>query len=109
MGQKQRILIARAIYKNPEHLFFDEATSALDSYSEQKLVEAIDTLRNNRTTLIIAHRFSSIRNANRVLYLKGDDQVTLGTHEFLLQQLPDYRNAVDWQLGNVQNDFRNES
>ena len=102
VGQQQRLSIAQAFLRDTPILILDEATSALDSYSEQKLVEAIDTLRSSRTTLVIAHRFSSIRNANRVLYFKGDGQVTLGTHENLLQELPDYRNAVDWQLGNHQ-------
>jgi ABC-type multidrug transport system fused ATPase/permease subunit len=79
-------------------LILDEASSALDSNSEQKLVEAIDSLRQNRTTLIIAHRFSSIRTANRVLYFSGDGKIIAGTHDELLHKQNDYKRAVEWQL-----------
>jgi len=99
-GQQQRLSIAQAFLRDTPILILDEATSALDSYSEQMLVEAIDSLRKNRTTLIIAHRFSSIRNANRVLYFNGMGQIITGSHEELTQQIEQYKSAVEWQLGN---------
>lgn len=97
-GQQQRLSIAQAFLRDTPILILDEASSALDSYSEQKLVEAINTLREKRTTLIIAHRFSSIRNANRVLYFSGDGKIMAGTHEELLDSQAAYKQAVDWQL-----------
>lgn len=97
-GQQQRLSIAQAFLRDTPILILDEASSALDSYSEQKLVAAINSLRQNRTTLIIAHRFSSIRTANRVLYFTGDGKISTGTHEELLEKQADYRSAVEWQL-----------
>ena len=96
-GQQQRISIAQAFLRDTPVLILDEASSALDSYSEKKLVEAIDTLRRNRTTLIIAHRFSSIRTANRVLYFTEDGNITAGTHDELMLRQPTYKAAVEWQ------------
>lgn len=97
-GQQQRLSIAQTFLRDTPILILDEASSALDSYSEQKLVEAIDSLRQNRTTLIIAHRFSSIRTANHVLYFSADGKITSGTHDELLKKHEDYKHAVEWQL-----------
>lgn len=97
-GQQQRLSIAQAFLRDTPILILDEASSALDSHSEQMIVEAINSLRKNRTTLIIAHRFSSIRNADCVLYFNGNRNITAGTHEELIQQEADYKSAVEWQI-----------
>jgi len=97
VGQFQRLAIAQAFLRDTPILILDEASSALDSQSEQMIVEALGKLRKDRTTLIIAHRYSSIRSANRVLYFNGDGSVTSGTHDELLKNHPDYQKAVEWQ------------
>lgn len=97
VGQKQRLAIAQAFARNTPILILDEASSALDSHSEQKLVEAINLLRKNRTTLIIAHRFSSIRSADRILYFNHNGTITSGTHDELMLTIADYNEAVNWQ------------
>ena len=96
-GQLQRISIAQAFLRDAPILILDEASSALDSQSEQAIAEAIDKLHKQRTTLIIAHRYSSIRIADRVLYFNGDGSVIAGSHEELLQQHAGYKEAVAWQ------------
>ncbi|PDT03348.1 thiamine ABC transporter permease [Rhizobium chutanense] len=83
-GQRQRITIARAFLKNPEILIFDEATSALDNESEWAVQQALLSLANGRTTLVIAHRLSTVRHANRILVLTGDGIVEQGTHDDLM-------------------------
>ena len=97
VGQCQRLAIAQAFLRDSPILIMDEASSALDSQSEQMIVDALGKLRKNRTTLIIAHRYSSIRSANRVLYFNGDGSVTSGTHEQLLNSHPGYQQAIEWQ------------
>ena len=97
-GQYQRIAIAQALLRNTPFLIMDEATSALDSESEQGVVQALESLRQGRTTFVIAHRFSSIRNADRVVYLNGDGSVMVGTHEQLMACHPAYQAAAAWQL-----------
>ena len=96
-GQKQRLSLAQAFLRDTPILILDEATSALDSFSEQKVIEAIQHLRQSRTTLIIAHRYSSIKNANRVVYFNGDGTITVGKHDELMQSHGGYREAVEWQ------------
>ena len=98
-GQRQRLAIAQAFLRDAPILILDEASSALDSQSEQAIVRDLDVLRTNRTTLIIAHRYSSIRSANRVIYFEGDGSLSVGSHEQLMVGHPAYRDAVEWQVG----------
>ncbi len=84
-GQKQRIAIARAILKNPSILILDEATSALDSDSERLVQQALDKLMQNRTSIIIAHRLATIREADLILVLNNGEIIEYGTHEQLMQ------------------------
>jgi ABC-type multidrug transport system fused ATPase/permease subunit len=98
-GQKQRLAIAQAFLRDAPILVLDEATSALDSHSERVVVAALDALRQGRTTLIIAHRYSSIQAAQRVLYFNGDGTLTVGRHAELMASHPGYRSAVEWQTG----------
>ena len=97
-GQIQRLAIAQAFLRDTPILILDEASSALDSHSEKMVVEALQNLRANRTTLLIAHRFSSIRSANRILYFNGNGTVTSGLHDELMANHADYRQAVNWQI-----------
>ena len=89
-GQKQRISIARIFLKNPPVLILDEATSALDSVTEAKIQRAFDELAKGRTTLIIAHRLSTVRNANRILVVRDGVITEQGNHETLLAKGGDY-------------------
>ena len=98
-GQKQRIAIAQAFLRDAPILIMDEATSALDSQSEQAVSAAMNSLRNGRTTILIAHRHSSLKSADRVAYFNGDGTLTVDRHEHLLQIHPGYKVAVDWQTG----------
>ncbi len=97
-GQKQRIAIARAILKNPRILILDEATSALDTLSEASVQEALDTLMAKRTTIIIAHRLSTVRNADMIVVLQDGTIVQTGKHSELLLQDGVYRNLYAMQL-----------
>ncbi len=84
-GQKQRIAIARAILKNPKVLLLDEATSALDSESERIVQQALDKIIVGRTTVVVAHRLSTIKGADMIAVVKGGQIVEQGTHEMLLR------------------------
>ena len=97
-GQKQRISIARIFLKDPPVLILDEATSALDSVTEAKIQQAFDELARGRTTLIIAHRLSTVRNAHRILVIRDGVVAEEGSHQELLAQGGDYA-----QLYNTQN------
>jgi len=96
-GQKQRIAIARALYKNPPLLILDEATSALDSESEKVVQEALNTLMANRTSLVIAHRLSTVRHADEILVLNRGKIVERGTHTDLLALGGVYAKLCDMQ------------
>ena len=97
-GQRQRIAIARAILKNPEVLLLDEATSALDAESEQKVQRALESLMQNRTTIIIAHRLATIRNADVIAVLEQGKLIAQGTHDELLLSSPLYRRLSELQF-----------
>ncbi|MDD3220345.1 MAG: ABC transporter ATP-binding protein, partial [Lachnospiraceae bacterium] len=84
-GQKQRLSIARVFLKNPPILIFDEATSALDNESEKVVQDSLESLARNRTTFVIAHRLSTVRNAKRIIVLTEDGIAEEGTHEELLE------------------------
>jgi ATP-binding cassette subfamily B protein len=97
-GQKQRVAIARAVLKDPKILVLDEATSALDAESEHLVQEALDRLLVGRTTLVIAHRLSTVKNAHRVLVLDHGRVVQQGTHAALVGEAGLYRKLVERQL-----------
>ncbi|NTU44734.1 MAG: ABC transporter ATP-binding protein [Chlorobiaceae bacterium] len=97
-GQRQRLAIARAMVKNPELLVFDEATSALDNESEKVVQEAIDHALENRTALVVAHRLSTVRNADRIIVMERGRAVESGSHEELLARGGLYRQLYDIQF-----------
>ena len=97
-GQKQRIAIARALLKNPPILILDEATSALDAESEYLVQEALEQLMQNRTTLIIAHRLSTVRNADKILVIDEGQIVEQGSHSNLMEEEGAYSKLVQLQL-----------
>ncbi len=89
-GQKQRISIARVFLKNPKILILDEATSALDTITEQRIQESLDELSQGRTTIIIAHRLSTVRNADMIAVVEGEHIVEMGTHRELMEKDGEY-------------------
>lgn len=97
-GQKQRLLIARAVYKNPDYLFFDEATSALDANNEKTIMENLNKFFINKTVVVIAHRLSTVKNAHQIVVLDEGKIVEKGDHESLTAQKGDYYNLVKNQL-----------
>ena len=97
-GQKQRILIARAIYKNPEYLFFDEATSALDAKNEKEIMENLNTFFKNKTVVIIAHRLSTVKHADQIVVLEEGCIKEIGDHKTLTAQRGRYYELVKNQL-----------
>ncbi len=97
-GQKQRILIARAVYKNPEFLFFDEATNALDAKNERTIVENLEQFFTDKTVIIVAHRLSTVKNADQIVVLEKGEMVELGTHQELVKKNGHYYKLVKDQL-----------
>ena len=96
-GQRQRVAIARAFVKDAPILILDEATASLDAESEREIQEELDKLAQGRTTLIVAHRFSTIRNAQRILVFDYGRIVGDGTHEELYASCPLYKELYDRQ------------
>lgn len=101
-GQKQRLFIARAVYKNPEMLFFDEATSALDANNEKEIMGKLDFFFRNKTVVVIAHRLSTVMNADQIVVLDKGKIVEIGSHSSLVEQKGNYFKLVrnQLQLGN---------
>jgi ATP-binding cassette subfamily B protein len=97
-GQKQRILIARAVYKNPQYIFFDEATSALDAENEKIIHDNLQEFFKGKTVVIIAHRLSTVKNADNIIVLKNGEIVEQGSHSELVYNKAAYFNLVKNQL-----------
>lgn len=97
-GQKQRIFIARAVYKNPEFIFFDEATSSLDANNEIEIVSNLQTFFKERTVIIVAHRLSTVKNADRIIVLDNGRIIESGTHKDLIYQQGAYYRLIKNQL-----------
>ena len=97
-GQKQRILIARAVYKNPDYIFLDEATNSLDANNERSIVENLDKFYKGKTVVIVAHRLSTVRNADQIVVIDHGKVVEVGNHESLTAKRGAYYNLVKNQL-----------
>ena len=97
-GQKQRLSIARVFLKNPSILILDEATSALDNATEAYIQAALDELAKGRTTLIVAHRLSTIKNADMIYVISEGKILEKGTHEELLQSMGEYHKLHEFSI-----------
>lgn len=104
-GQKQRLLIARALYKNPHYLFLDEATNSLDTINEQKIVQALNAAYENRTVVVVAHRLSTISQADQIIVMDNGRVAEVGTHEFLMKYKGIYYQMVESQKNNSINEL----
>lgn len=98
IGQRQRILIARAVYKNPEYIFFDEATNSLDTNNERIIHDNLQQFFNKRTVIIVAHRLSTVRAADQIIVLKKGNIIERGTHKELIALKGEYYTLVKNQL-----------
>ena len=101
VGQKQRIAIARALYKNPQILIFDEATSAVDNETELLLQKALNEIAKERTTIVIAHRLSTIRNADTTIVIDQNNISEMGNHDKLISENGTYKKLWDIQTGKL--------
>ena len=97
-GQKQRLLLARAVYKNPEFIFLDEATNALDAYNEMIVMDNLEEFFEDRTVLIVAHRLSTVKNADMIIVLEDGEIIEQGTHKSLTELKGAYYYLVRNQL-----------
>ena len=97
-GQEQRLMIARAVYKNPEFVFFDEATSSLDANNEKTIMEKLNSFLNKKTSVIVAHRLSTVKNADNIIVLENGEVVEQGNHEQLTKLKGKYYELVKNQL-----------
>jgi len=97
-GQRQRMLIARAVYKNPDYLFFDEATNALDANNERAIVENLQAFYQNKTVVVVAHRLSTVRHADQIIVLQRGALVEIGNHDTLVARRGIYYDLVKNQL-----------
>ena len=97
-GQKQRILIARAVYKNPDYIFLDEATNSLDANNERSIVENLDKFYKGKTVVVVAHRLSTVKNADQIVVIDHGNVVEVGNHESLTAKRGAYYNLVKNQL-----------
>ena len=97
-GQKQRILIARAVYKNPDFIFLDEATNALDAQNERMIVENLNEFYKGKTVVVVAHRLSTVKNADQIVVVDGGKVVEIGNHSSLVEKRGVYYNLVKNQL-----------
>lgn len=97
-GQKQRLLIARAVYKQPDYLFFDEATNALDAHTEKVITGNLNHFFQGKTVIVVAHRLSTVKNADQIVVLENGKIVEKGTHEQLTALRGAYYTLVKEQL-----------
>jgi ATP-binding cassette subfamily B protein len=97
-GQRQRVLIARAVYKNPDFLFFDEATNALDANNEKAIVENLQQFYKGKTVIVVAHRLSTVKNADQIVVLDDGKIVEIGNHTELTAKKGAYYQLVKNQL-----------
>jgi ATP-binding cassette subfamily B protein len=97
-GQRQRMLIARAVYKNPEFIFLDEATNALDANNEKEIMEHLNEFYKGKTVVVVAHRLSTVRDADKIVVLDGGKIVEEGTHQELTATRGKYYQLVKNQL-----------
>jgi len=97
-GQKQRILIARAVYKDPQYIFFDEATNSLDATNESIIMNNLETFFKGRTVVIVAHRLSTVKNADQILVMEKGKLIETGTHRTLTDLKGSYFQLVKNQL-----------
>ena len=97
-GQKQRVLIARAVYKDPDYIFLDEATNALDANNEQAIVRNLDTFYKGKSVVIVAHRLSTVRHADQIIVIERGKIIETGDHQSLSDRRGAYYRLVSNQL-----------
>jgi len=97
-GQKQRLFIARAVYKTPEYIFFDEATSALDANNEKIIIENLAQFFKGKTAVVIAHRLSTVKHADKIIVLDKGIVVEEGNHNQLVAKKGEYYRLIKNQL-----------